>query len=183
MSWLRKLLLWKAASGQPVRHQDPVEAAKDNLLNKAGKLELGLQAVFLRQFQQLADMEVRDAERLKAKHLGPEFAVSDKVASNEEEVGNIVVGDDIHFHQPPERRDPQPSRAWPMAAGIALAGALIGGMVSLPAWLDRMKQPQPVPQPVPVQPQPEPVKPAVGGTITTIKRGFIIDLPGAKKSE
>jgi hypothetical protein len=127
--------------------------------------------------QHMADIahdEIDAARRARAKAgLGPTMSTE---AS--EDVGNIIICDDYSQNAMPPTPPQQPSRAWPMAAGIALAGALIGGMVSLPAWLDRMK---PVFQPQPVQPQPEPTKPAQPGTTTTIKRGFIIDLPGATK--
>lgn len=173
-SFLRKLMLWKAAFGHEAKIPlDPLQAARDSLLNKSTRLDLADRAVMTKHLADIAHDEIDAARRMKARS-GLAAPVSDKAS---EDVGDIIVCDDYHRGEPVAPAPPEPSRAWPMAAGIALAGALIGGMVSLPAWLDRMKTPPAVP---PAQPATQPPAPNPGGTTTTIKKGFIIDLPGAK---
>ena len=173
-SWIRKLLALRAASlAQPHRPPiDPVEAARDNDLNKAGKLGLAERAVMIDHLRELAKDEVDAVRRLRAKHLGQHFAG----AVGAEDVGDIIVGDDIHFHEP--RGGPPPSRAWPVIAGLTLGGALVAAGLALPQWLAQRKAEQ-----QPAQQQPTITGQPAGqpATATTIRSGFILDLPGGTK--
>lgn len=174
MSLLRKLKLWKDVFGPHSKGPlDPLQAAQDSLLNKSSKLDLAERAVMTQHLADIAHDEIDAARRARARSgLGPTMP-----ADKPDDMGNIIVCDDFHQNDPPRPPLPQPSRAWPMAAGIALGGGLIAVALALPSILDRMKQPQPQP----VQAQPEPAKPAQPGGTTTIKKGFVIDLPGAQK--
>lgn len=175
-SWIRKLLALRAASAaQPHRPPiDPVEAARDNDLNKAGKLGLAERAVMLDHLREVAKDEVDAVRRLRARHLGKEFAG----CGGADDVGDIIVGDDIHFHEP--RGGPPPSRAWPLIAGLTLGGALVAAGLALPQWLAQQKAGQ-----QPAQQQPAiTAQPGAGQPSTTTiekRSGFILDLPGGTK--
>lgn len=165
MSWLKKWLAWKSASPLS-RRPTPADSAADSLLNKTSKLRLGQEALMLRHMREVAHDDVDSVRRLKAKHLGPHFASAVKEG---EDVGDIIIGDDIHLHEP--RGPLPPSRAWPVIAGLTLGGALVALGLTLPPWLARKATEQPANQ--------QPAMPAPA-TSTTIKSGFILDLPGGK---
>jgi hypothetical protein len=141
---------------------DPVQAAQDNLLNKATKLDLAEKAVMVKHLADVAEDEVRAVQSLRAKHLGPEFA---RPKPKGDDVNDIIVGDDIHLHgRPPV----PPSRAWPLAAGLALGG----GLIALALGYTRPPAPTPAPAAQP---------PASSNTTIEKKSGFLLDLPGATK--
>lgn len=162
--------MWWPFSRQPSRLvSSPVEQARDSLLNKASKLDLAERAVMLDHLREVASDEVDSVRRLRARHLGPCFAG----AGEGEEMGDIIVGDDVHIHERPG--PPPPSRAWPVIAGLTLGGSLIAAGLALPQLLrgdrlpDRPESRQPAAQPE--------ARPPINTTIEK-RSGFIIDLPG-----
>lgn len=160
----------------PKDRRTPSQEAEDTLLDKGSKLELARQAVFLQNLQEIAYDDVKDVRRLKSKHLGPEFAMNEKGGKSGESVDDmgIIVCDDFHHHHDnnnPSNIPPnsQPSR-WPIALGISVAGMAIAAGLAVPQMLARHGAQEE-----------RAVQPADGkNTTTTIKRGFIIDLPGSK---
>ncbi len=163
-SLLRKLLAWKSVWGERAKvPTDPFQAARDNQLNKGGKVDLAERAVFLNHTRQIAHDDVDAVRRWKKANLK---GFEDVGSSKGEDDTGIVICDDYHHNDPTP--PPPPSRAWPMALGLVLGGSLIAGAVALPTILDRLKPQEQRPQP---------------NANTTIEKtsGFILDLPGAGK--
>lgn len=157
--------MWWPFKSRPSRRVlTPVQQAADTSLNKRGKLDLAREAVVLGQLREIASDEIRDSRKLKARHLGEHF----DCGTGGEDVGDLIIGDDIHFHQPPSA--PPPSRAWPMAAGLALGGGLIAAALALPQYL-RPSQTAIV----------EPAQPPAINTTIEKRSGFILNLPGSGK--
>lgn len=147
--------------------------ARDNLLNKSTKMDLAERAIALGNYKDIAEDDVNDVRKLKAKYLGPEFKMP--ASNSEEDVGNIVVCDDYHHNDLPRASSQrEPSRAWPMAGGIVLAGMIIAGALALPQYMKSKDTPTP-------EVKPPEIKPAPSTTVITKKSGFIIDLPAGEK--
>lgn len=79
------------------------EEAEEQFLNKQAKLRTALGAVVLQQFQQIAQDEMTDVRRLKAKHLKGEWA-ADAAPSAVTDMGNIIICDDYRHNEPPPPR-------------------------------------------------------------------------------
>lgn len=179
---MKKLKAWKqrlknrqlkSNTSIPVENsdmQDPVEAAKDNLLNKAGKLELAQQAVLTQHLAEIAKDDVEDVRKLKANKLGGAFAMPNQSKGNtdgvEDGVGNIIVCDD-YIHNNPSQ-PPQPSKILPMIYGMLMGVCLLSLPVIAYKILESSKPTEN-----------KNITPA--NTTTTIKKGFIIDLPDGTK--
>lgn len=142
---------------------EPLAEAQAALLGKANKLEVARQAILTQDLSELAKADREKVRRLEEKRVFGQ----EKPPVSGEDVGDIIVCDDYRRNDAPR---PAPSRAWPLAAGIALAGGMIAAAALAPRWMDR-----------PVQPTPTQVQPQQSITTTKIeKKGFIIDLPGAE---
>lgn len=102
--------------------QKSLEEAAKAEANKS-KVELGQDAVMLRHLQEIARDDVEDVRKLKAKHLGGEWAAS----AQGDDVGDIIICDDYRRDSP---RPPKSSSWLKLAALIGLSllsGAGIGG--------------------------------------------------------
>lgn len=146
--------------------KDPVGEAREALLEKASKLEVARQAILTQDLAELAAADREKVRRLEEKRI---FGQENPPVANGDPVGDIIVCDDYRRNDQPR---PAASRAWPMAAGIAMAGGLIAGAMLLPKYLEQKQQANPTPSLQTTTP---------ASTITIQKKGFVIDLPGAEK--
>lgn len=152
--WPRRSSTSKSASESRHTGHSPLTEAAEQTLDKASKLRTAEGAVLLRHLSEIAHDDVADVRRLKAKHLGPEFA------AGETDVSDIIICDD-YTHNPPPAAVPQ-SPGWMKAAlaGTALAAAALGGS-QLGALLNRPTVPS---------------APAPVNTRVESKEGFLIEL-------
>lgn len=151
--------------------EQSVQAAADSSLDKGTKLGLATQAVFLQQFQQLAQSEIKDAKYLKAKRLGGAWEEDLKNSTpGVDEVGDIIICDDYNLNKPPATQ-PAPVTSAPatvtptwakVLAGTALALGLGGAGAAATYFLTRPSSPA--------------TSPAAPSTSTNTTKGFQIDL-------
>lgn len=168
-SLLHKLLAWRAALGEKAKsHLDPFQAAQDNQLNKAGKIDLAERAVFLDHLKEIAHDDVDSVRRWKKANMKGFEDVKGK--GGDDDTGNIIVCDDYHNNDPPRPVSSKGS-SWPLALGLTVAGSLIGGGIAAKPVLDYLKTPAVVQQPQQQTP---------GNTTIEKKSGFILDLPDGK---
>ena len=180
---MKKLKAWKLRlrnqqpkSNAPIvdeNMQDPIEAAKDNLLNKSGKLELAQQAILTQHLAEIAHDDVEDVRKLKSNKLGGAFAMPNQSKSNtgesglEDGVGNIIVCDDYTHNNPTQ--PPQPSKVLPMVYGMIMGASLLTLPFIIYKYLEGRTS------------ENKDVTTKNNVTNTTIKKGFIIDLPDGSK--
>jgi hypothetical protein len=100
---LRKLKLWRDVYGPHSKGPpDPLQAARDSLLNKSSKLDLAERAVMTQHMADIAHDEIDAARRARAKAgLGPTMSTE---AS--EDVGNIIICDDYSQNAMPPTPGP-----------------------------------------------------------------------------
>lgn len=144
-------------NGQLAMDQAEGEAVQQYLA-KQTKLQTAHEAVLVRHHQEIASEDVEDVRRLKAKHLGEQWRKADSQAN----MGDIIVCDDYHHNDQPERNRSNVLRTLaPWLLGVSLAGATGFGIGTLASLL----------------------KPANdGGTVNTTNReGFLLKLGGPEK--
>lgn len=137
-----------SAHSSPPPLQETLDEAAQTL-GKTVKVELGRQAVHLQQLQQIAQDEINDVRRLKAKHLGGEWAQAAKKA---DDVGDMIICDDYHRNDRPVATG---SKLVPLVLAAALGASGLGGAALLASLLLRPGAPaqsapaQPVQAPAP----------------------------------
>lgn len=175
---------------QPPRQNrpSPLEQAEEALLAKGSKIDLAQKAVYLKNLADIAHDDVSDVRKLKAKHLGPEFAMANGAGGGgaEDGMGDVIVCDDYHHHHnngPQGTGNAMPQvrgTGWPLAIGLLGGGGLIATSI-LGATLLIVSSRKDAGC-VPVKPTVPPNAGVQNNPTTTIERsGFIIDLPGAKR--
>ena len=156
----------------PSSSKDPVEQARDNLLNKASKLELAQQAILTQHLGEIARDDVEGVRQLKAKYLGGQGGQGQGGADVKgDDVGDIIVCDDYHRG---DTRQNSPSRLWPIVGAVA-GGSIVTALAL--AGISQMLPGRQIPAEPPAQMQTQQPK----NTTIYQKKGFILDLPGAEK--
>lgn len=142
----------------PTLEQSAAEAADQDLAGQS-KLQVANQAVILEQLRQIAQDEIRDVRRLKAKHLGEQWAK----AAEGQDVGDLIICDDYRRNEP--HQQPPSPRIWPLIA------ALLGfGGLGLAGYLGHLALSRPAA-----------VAPAVQQKIENTTKGFLIELLPSKR--
>lgn len=146
-------------------------------------MDLAQKAVFLKNIAEIAEHDVKDVQKLKAKHLGPEFNVAPQVGPNGEDGMGIIVCDDYHHHH--DNNNPAGSKSgpnWALLLGILGSVGMLLLSITVLAGIyiySRNMAGALVPNGNGAAQGDKQVAPV--NTTIEKKSGFIIDLPGAKK--
>lgn len=141
---------WRQRSSQPPSLEATLNQTASDLAKQA-KLKIATDALLLSQMQALASDEVSDSRRLKAKHLGEQFA--NCARGGGDAMGDIFICDDYHqshgFPQPPRTN-------WLGVLAVVLAAVAVAGSVG--AWLGSSRVVAVQKSTVDLQPQFQPVE-------------------------
>jgi len=80
--------------------QEILRQTADTKFNKQEKIEKGLNMVLLKHFKDIAEDEIKDVRRMKAKHLGDEWKKCPEAKDEGGDVGDMILCDDYNVTQP-----------------------------------------------------------------------------------
>lgn len=120
---------WPNFSASPPSLETTLAQTASDLAKQA-KLKIASDALLLQQMQALASDEVTDVRRLKAKHLGAQFA--DCARPGGDPMGDIFICDDYHNSHgyPPPHRPNALALAVLLLAAVLAAGGVGAWLVS-----------------------------------------------------